>query len=212
MPHTILYARVSTSDQTIEHQQTQAEKAGFKIDEVVCDQGVSGVTTRFADREGGKRLLDKVRPNDVLLCRWVDRLGRNYCDVTQTIRDLMAKGVVVKTVINGMTFDGATTDPIQMAIRDAMIGFMAATAQAQIEATKSAQLAGIAHAKAHNGAEKFKGRKPSFTQSQLELVLERLNAGDRVTAIANTTGLSRQTIYRIQSDPTAASASIANWR
>ncbi len=46
---------------------------------------------------------------------------------------------------NGMTFDGSTTDPMQQAVLDALIAFMAATAQAQAEATKSAQRAGIDH-------------------------------------------------------------------
>ena len=41
-------------------------------------------------------------------------------------------------MINGLTFDGATKDPMQIAVRDALIGFMAATAQAQAEATKEA--------------------------------------------------------------------------
>jgi putative DNA-invertase from lambdoid prophage Rac len=37
----------------------------------------------------------------------------------------MRRGVVIKTVINGMTFDGATKDPMQKAVRDAPIAFMA---------------------------------------------------------------------------------------
>ncbi|MET4827823.1 DNA invertase Pin-like site-specific DNA recombinase [Bradyrhizobium ottawaense] len=45
---TVLYARVSTTEQTLDHQQAQAEAAGFKIDEVVADDGVSGITTRLA--------------------------------------------------------------------------------------------------------------------------------------------------------------------
>jgi hypothetical protein len=40
-----------------------------------------------------------------------------------------------RPVINGITFDGATKDAMQCAIRDALIAFMAATAQAQAEAT-----------------------------------------------------------------------------
>ena len=59
----------------------------------------------------------------------------------------MRRGVIVKTVINGMTFDGSTTDPMQQAVRDALIAFMAATAQAQAEATKSAQRADIDHSR-----------------------------------------------------------------
>ena len=66
---------------------------------------------------------------DTLIVRWVDRLGLNYQDVCDTIREFMRRGVAVRTVINNMIFDGATTDPIQMAVRDAVIGFMAATAQ-----------------------------------------------------------------------------------
>jgi putative DNA-invertase from lambdoid prophage Rac len=37
-----------------------------------------------------------------------------------------------------MTFDGGTADTMQQAVRNALIGFMAATAQAQAEPTKSA--------------------------------------------------------------------------
>jgi hypothetical protein len=51
----------------------------------------------------------------------------------------MRRDVVIRTVINDMTFDGATKDPMQQAVRDALIAFMAATAQAQAEATKEAQ-------------------------------------------------------------------------
>jgi putative DNA-invertase from lambdoid prophage Rac len=79
-----------------------------------------------------------------LVVRWIDRLGRNYQDICETIREFMRRGVVIRTVINGITFDGATKEAMQCAVRDALIAFMAATAQAQAEATKEAQRAGIA--------------------------------------------------------------------
>lgn len=132
--HTFLYARISTVDQTIRHQRAYAEAAGYLFDEVVEDSGVSGVSVKFRDRNGGAKLLDKLRRGDLLIVRWVDRLGRNYEDVTETIRSLMQRGVVIKTIINGLTFDGGTKDPIQKAVRDALVAFMAATAQAQAEA------------------------------------------------------------------------------
>ena len=72
----------------------------------------------------------------MLMVRWVDRLGRNYEDVCDTIREFMRRGVVIRTVINNFTFDGATRDPMQQAVRDALIAFMAATSQAQAEATR----------------------------------------------------------------------------
>lgn len=70
-------------------------------------------------------------------------LGRNYSDVCATIHEFMRRGAVVTTVINGLVFDGATKDPMQQAVRDALIGFMAALSQAQAEATKEAQRAGV---------------------------------------------------------------------
>ncbi|MGX7703876.1 recombinase family protein [Methylobacterium sp. Gmos1] len=209
MSQVILYARVSTTDQTAVHQRTQAEDAGFAIDAVVADEGVSGLSTRLADRPQGRRLFDMLRRGDVLVVRWVDRLGRDYQDVTDTIRELMRRGVVVRTVINGLVFDGAARDPMQQAVRDALIAFMGATAQAQGEATKEAQRAGIAHAKARDDA--YRGRKPSFTRVHLDTVLTQLAQGASVSAVARDTGLSRQTIYRIQRNPADAEAILARW-
>lgn len=207
---TILYARVSTADQTVAHQRKQAEGAGFEVDDVVADEGVSGVSTVLAERPQGRRLYDMLRPGDVLLVRWLDRLGRSYADVTEVVREFMRRGVIVRTVINNMTFDGSTTDPVQQAVRDALIGFMAATAQAQAEATKEAQRAGIEHAKAQD-SDSYRGRKPSYTRVQLEAVRDLLAQGTSISSISKTTGLSRQSIYRIQSTPAEAEAALARW-
>lgn len=207
---TILYARVSTTEQNLDHQKAQAEAAGFVIDDVVADHGVSGVSTTLAERPEGKRLFDMLRRGDTLVVRWVDRLGRNYQDVTDTIRTFMRKGVIVRTVINGLTFDGATKDPMQEAVRDALIAFMAATAQAQAEATKEAQRAGIAAARERITA--YRGRKPTYDAATLEEVMNRYSiAGQSVLFIAKDLGLSRGTVRRIVEDPEAAQQSLARW-
>lgn len=206
---TILYGRVSTIEQTSDHQLTQARAAGFEIDDAVFDNGTSGVSTRLVERPEGRRLFDKLRAGDVLVVRWVDRLGRNYDDVVGTIREFMQRGVIIKTVINGMTFDGATKDPIQKAVRDALIAFMAATAQAQAEATKAAQRAGIDHAKAKSQG--YRGRKPSYTRDQFATARDMLIQNAAISQIAKATKLSRQTIYRIKDDPAAAEAALATW-
>jgi putative DNA-invertase from lambdoid prophage Rac len=206
---TVLYARVSTADQTLDHQKTQAEAAGFTIDEVVADHGVSGVSTRLAERPEGRRLFDMLRSGDTLVVRWVDRLGRNYQDVTDTIREFMRRGVVIRTVINGMTFDGSTDDPMQSAVRDSLIAFMAAMAQAEAEVRKQAQRAGIEAAKARPG--RYLGRKPSYTRDQFDRVRDLLGLGKGISEIAKTTGLSRQAIYRIKDDPAAAEAILQAW-
>ncbi|MFL9824701.1 recombinase family protein [Rhodoplanes sp. SY1] len=207
---TILYARVSTAEQTLDHQRAHAETAGFTIDEVVADHGVSGISTRLRDRPQGRRLFDMLRAGDVLVVRWVDRLGRNYADVCDTIRDFMRRGVVIRTVINNLTFDGATKDPMQQAVRDALIGFMAATAQANAEAVKEAQRAGIEAAKGR-ADHRYLGRKPSYTRKQFAEVRELLGQGIEITRIAKTTGLSRQTVYRIKDDPAEAEAVLIGW-
>lgn len=209
MTRTVLYARVSTAEQNSRHQLTQAEAAGFTFDKVVVDHGVSGLAVPLAERPEGKRLFDMLHRGDVLVVRWVDRLGRNYLDVTDTIRHFMREGVVIKTVINGLTFDGATTDPMQTAVRDALIAFMAATAQAQAEATKEAQKAGIAAAKDDDA--KYRGRKPSFTREQLTIVQEMLAVGAGTTAIATASGLTRQSVIRIRDDRTKAEAALSRW-
>jgi putative DNA-invertase from lambdoid prophage Rac len=206
---TILYARVSTAEQTSTHQKSQAEKAGFKIDRVVADEGVSGVSVAFADRPEARRLFDMLRPGDVLVVRWVDRLGRNYDDVTNTIRNLMAMGVIVRTVINNFTFDGSTQDPVQKAVRDSLIAFMAATSQAQAEATKEAQIAGIAHAKEQEG--KYLGRKPSYDRKTFNAVIDDLQGSMTISDIARRHNLSRQAVLRIRDNTEQVHAALAKW-
>jgi putative DNA-invertase from lambdoid prophage Rac len=207
---TVLYARVSTTEQNIEHQLTQARAAGFVIhdDDVVTDEGVSGVSTALWERPGGKHLRNLGR-GDTLVVRWVDRLGRNYVDVTDALRELLRKGVVVRTIINGMTFDGAETDPMKAAVRDALIGFMAATAQAQAEATKEAQKAGIAAAREKD--EKYRGRRPEFTREQFEQVCGLLGEGASPTAISRDLEMSRAMVYRIKDEPTKMASALTAW-
>jgi len=205
----IFYARVSTAEQNLDHQVAQAQAAGFEIDEIIADHGISGVSTTLVERPQGRRLFDKLRAGDTLVVRWVDRLGRNYRDVTDTIRHFMRQGVVIRTVINGMTFDGSTSEPMQQAVRDSLISFMAAMAQAQAEAMKEAQKAGIEAAKRRDG--KYLGKKPSYDRAILDLVCDHLACGTGPSSIAKLTGLSRQTVLRIKADPANAEASLQKW-
>jgi putative DNA-invertase from lambdoid prophage Rac len=117
----------------------------------------------------------------------------------------------LRTVINGLIFNGATKDPMQQAVRDSLIAFMAAMAQAQAEVVKEAQKAGIAHARENDNGTKYRGRKPTFTREQFVLVGELLSQGISVSAIAKTTGLKRQSVYRIQSDPERQRSALRAW-
>ena len=203
---TVLYCRVSTVDQTLDHQRTHAYKVGFKPDLVLADQGVSGLSTRLCERPEGRRLFD-LREGDTLVVRWMDRLGRNYQDVTDTVRELIRRGIRIETVINRTVFDGTTADPMQQAIRDSLLAFMAAMAQSQAEVIKEAQKAGTAHALAHDDGTEYRGRKPTFTCQQFVRVRELLNQGIGLSAIAKTVAVRRQSVYRIRSEPEKANGS-----
>jgi len=210
MSKTVLYVRTSTSEQTIEHQLSQAKQAGFTFDDVIEDEGVSGVSTPLAERPNGKRLFDLLRDGDTLVIRWVDRLGRNYDDIQKNIRLFLDRGVTIRTVINSMTFDAKPTDAMAKAIRDAMLSFMSAMAEAQALAMKEAQSAGIAHAKATK-PDSYKGRKPSYTAAQVSLIMQKFKEGDGVNKIARDVGLSKFSVSRITRDPDKALESLSRW-
>jgi len=210
MSKTVLYVRTSTSEQTIEHQLSQAKQAGFTFDDVIEDEGVSGVSTPLAERPNGKRLFDLLRDGDTLVVRWVDRLGRNYDDIQKNIRLFLDRGVTIRTVINGMTFDAKPPDAMAKAIRDAMLSFMSAMAEAQALAMKEAQSAGIAHAKATK-PDSYKGRKPSYTAAQVSLIMQKFKQGDSVNKIARDVVLSKFSVSRITRDPDKALESLSRW-
>ena len=175
---------------------------------MLADHGISGVSVPIRERPEGRRLFDVLRDGDILVVRWIDRLGRNYTDVTATVRELLDRGVTIRTVINNMTFDGGSKDPMSRAVRDALLGFMAAMAEAQAETTREAQAAGIEVAK-ERGV--YRGRKPSFDQEQIDQVLELVTEGVTPAEIARRTGLSRQTVYRIKEKPDEAARSLSAW-
>ena len=210
MSKTILYARVSTAEQTLKHQREQAEQAGFVIDEVIEDEGISGVQVPLAERPNGKRLFDIVRDGDTLVVRWIDRLGRNYDDIQTNIRLFLDRGITIKTVINRMVFDAKPKDAMGKAVRDAMLSFMSAMAEAQAVAMKEAQAAGIEHAKANN-PRAYRGRKPSFTFEQIMQILDKFSQGTGVNQIAREVGLSKFTVSRITRNPEAARNAVYLW-
>ena len=88
---------------------------------------------------------------------------------------------------------------------------MAAMAQANLEVTKSAQKAGISHAQTNDDGTKYRGRKPTFSFQQFALVQQLLGQGLAISAIAKTTGLKRQSIYRIKSDPERQLCALNAW-
>ena len=210
MSRTVLYARTSSAEQTIKHQTDQAIKAGFTLDDVIEDEGISGVQVLLADRDNGKRLFDILREGDVLLVRWVDRLGRNYDDIQKNIRLFLDRGVTIKTIINSMTFEAKPKDAMSKAIRDAMLSFMSAMAEAQTIAMKEAQSAGIAHAKSQS-RDKYRGRKPSYTFEDYCKVLALRKVGFGVNETARRTGLNKFVVSRISLHQNETYKALKKW-
>jgi hypothetical protein len=95
--------------------------AVFRVQETT----VIPVVALSANPVGSGLAASLARPgaNEVtpLVVRWIDWLGRNYADVTDTIRELIRRQIRIETIINRITFDGTTTDPMQQAVRDALI-------------------------------------------------------------------------------------------
>ena len=81
------YARVSTTDQNPDLQFDALKQAGF--DRLFVDKA-SGIRT---DRPQFCKLMDQVRPGDVILIWKLDRLGRSVIDLHNNAEHLKACGV-----------------------------------------------------------------------------------------------------------------------
>lgn len=71
------YIRVSTKEQNIDRQLLALEQYHIPLINIYCDYQ-SG---KNFDRPAYKKLLKKLRPDDVLIIKSIDRLGRNYNDI-----------------------------------------------------------------------------------------------------------------------------------
>lgn len=211
MTATVFYISSLSTDHSIDHQVERAREAGFKIDEVIVDYGISALNTKLAHRPEGGRLFDRLRKGDTLVVCWVDQLGRNYQELTDTISQFMRQGAIIRTLINGVTFDGATTDPTQAAVRDGLLAFIAGAALAQAQIKKETQRAGIQSAQENNPLA-YRGRKPSYSRQQFDLVRKMAELGEAGTSeIARASGLTRQTVLRIRRDMAEAERALTRW-
>lgn len=90
------YARVSTKDQDLSLQIDALQKAGC---EIIFQEKVSGATK---DRPELKKLLEQLRPGDVLIVWRLDRLGRNLKNIIDLVLELSTKQVVIRGIMDGV--------------------------------------------------------------------------------------------------------------
>src|SRR5271170_5966007 len=100
------YARVSTTHQSLDQQLDALTAAGVDASRVYTDK-LSGTSTR-QQRPGLAALLDYARQGDAIVVVGIDRLGRNAAEVMTTIRDLCERGIVLRSLREGIDTSNAT--------------------------------------------------------------------------------------------------------
>jgi DNA invertase Pin-like site-specific DNA recombinase len=172
------YARVSTTDQDLSIQEAALRAAGC---DVIRAEKRSGTTTE--GRAQLRTVLDFLRRGDVLMVTRIDRLARSIGDLQDIVRDVKARGAVLK----------ATEQPIDTgtAAGKCFLDMLGVFAEFETNLRRERQLEGIAKAKA---AGVYRGRKPSIDPAEVKkLKAEGLGAA----AIAKRLKIGRASVYRV---------------
>jgi putative DNA-invertase from lambdoid prophage Rac len=188
MARTFAYARVSTTEQDCTNQIREIEAAGFKIEEHRFVTEVVSGSSACDQRKGFQKLLERMERDDILVVCKLDRLGRNAIDVMQTVNRLAKIGVRTHCLALGGCDLTSSAGKMIMHVISAMSQF---EKDLLIERTLSGQ------ARAKAAGKKF-GRPPALVNGQVTQVLERLAAGETISAVARTAGTSRATILRLK--------------
>ena len=92
--NTILYGRVSTTDQNIDHQMERLWELSTDDRDIDPSRIVplsDEATGRNTERDGYKEMMRKVRESeaDLVICRSLSRLGRNMRDIYNTVYEIV---------------------------------------------------------------------------------------------------------------------------
>lgn len=171
------YIRVSSRDQNEDRQVIAMREFGIAEKNLVIDKQ-SGKD--FA-RPGYRRLLRKLKPNDTLVIKSIDRLGRNYDEVLEQWRLLTKEKQADIVVLDMPLLDTRKgRDLIGTLISDIVLQLLSYVAQIEREFIHQRQAEGIAAAKARGV--KF-GRKPKERPAEYEHLRDEWRAG-RISARA----------------------------
>ncbi|RLV57825.1 recombinase family protein [Parashewanella curva] len=173
------YARVSTSQQSLDLQIQALKAEGVKPNRIFSDKA----TGSKADREGLNLLRLKVEEGDVILVKKLDRLGRDTADMIQLIKEFDDMGVSVKFLDDGISTEGTMGKMV--------VTILAAVAQAERQRILERTNEGRIEARAKGI--RF-GRKPSVDRSQ---VIKLKRSGVQASEIAKQLGIARSTVYAI---------------
>src|SRR5436309_2642842 len=181
------YARVSTEHQSLDQQLDALTAAGVEADRVYKDK-LSGASAR-AQRPGLAALLDYAREGDAIVVIGIDRLGRNAAEVMTTIRELGERGIVLRSLREGIDTSNATGRMVA--------GVLASLAELELELGKERRTAAR---DARRARWQSIGRPKALDQSKIALAQRMHASGESASTIANTLRVSRATVYRVLTD------------
>ena len=184
------YARVSTAHQSLDQQMDALTAAGVDATRVYTDK-LSGTSTR-QQRPGLAALLDYARQGDAIVVVGIDRLGRNAAEVMTTIRDLGERGIVLRSLREGIDTSNATGRMVA--------GVLASLAELELELGKERRTAARGARRARGQSI---GRPKALTDEKAALARRMHDSGEPATTIAAALGVSRATVYRVISDDAA---------
>lgn len=173
------YARVSTSQQSLDIQIQALKEVGVIDSRILTDKA----TGSNLNRDGLDTLRMKVENGDTVLVKKLDRLGRDTQDMIQIINEFQSKGVSIRFLDDGISTEGTMGKMV--------ITILAAVAEAErariLERTNEGRL----DAKAKGV--KF-GRKVSVDANEVKALRDR---GMGATAIAKEMKIGRATVYKV---------------
>lgn len=197
------YARVSTTDQSLDRQLEQLQKADCKK---IFQEKISGKNT---NRPQLQAMLDFIREDDEVVVVSMDRLGRNSRDISNIIEQIKQKGATIN-ILNLPSFEGIKDRNLKNLLTNLVLEIQKYTAEQERKTILERQKQGIKLAK-ERGV--YKGGVVQYSKDskdpQKRLIyntvvelLKRKENGEPIAIkqIANQVGITRNTVYRIKSE------------
>jgi len=174
------YARVSTDDQNAQMQIDALMAAGCVK---VFTDTASG---SLASRPELDKMLDHLRPDDVVVVWRLDRLGRSLKNLIALVEDVADKEVGFRSLTEGI--DTTNTGG------KLVFHIFSALAEFERDLIRERTMAGLEAARARG---RLGGRPPTMTPEKITVARQMYATREHtVEAIAKTLGVSRKTIYR----------------
>jgi DNA invertase Pin-like site-specific DNA recombinase len=195
------YARVSSIDQNLERQLDNLKTFGV---EKIFTEKQSGKSVE--NRPVFQEALNFVRMGDRFVVESIDRLGRNYDEIIETVNYLKEKNVQLMITSLPMMNEVIGNPLLDKFMKDLIIQILAMVSEQERNESKRRQAQGMIQVAKEKGV--YKGRpllySPNAKDPQKRViyhrVVEMLEEGQAISKIAKEVNITRQTVYRIKHD------------